>query len=151
MQSDGSGSGVDILLVEDTPEDAELTLHILRQKDLAASVHHVRDGREALDYVFAEGAYAHRSIAQRPRVIFLDLKLPRVSGLEVLQAIRADKRTRAIPVVVLTSSGEQMDIATAYAIGANSYVQKPVSFADLSGAVAQLGDYWTLLNVTPPE
>ena len=140
---------VDILIVEDNPDDVELTLHALRANNLANRVEIVRDGRAALDFVFAEGAYAGRAIEDHPQLILLDLKLPKVPGLDVLRAIKGDPRTRSIPVVILTSSREDKDIIESYDVGVNSYIQKPVSFADLTAAVVQLGLYWVILNVPP--
>jgi CheY-like chemotaxis protein len=135
---------VDILLVEDNKDDADLTLHALRKAKIANQVHLLRDGAEAVDFFFGPaGADA------RPRVILLDLKLPKISGLEVLQRLKADPRTSAIPVVVLTSSREDRDIEEAYKLGVNSYIVKPVDFEGFTQAVASLGLYWLVLN-TPP-
>lgn len=135
-----------ILLIEDNPDDRDLTLRALRRHLVANDIVTVPDGVEALDYLFGEGAYAGRDLSARPRLILLDLKLPKLSGLEVLSRIRADPRTRSLPVVVLTSSSEDQDIAEAYQRGANSYVRKPVVFGDFAEAVRQLGLYWLLLN-----
>ncbi len=135
-----------ILLVEDNPDDRDLTLRVLRRHLLANDVIAVADGVEALDYLFATGAFADRDPSDLPRLVLLDLKLPKVSGLEVLSHIRADPRTRALPVVILTSSAEEQDIAASYDRGANSYVCKPVVFGDFTEAVRQLGLYWLLLN-----
>jgi len=140
---------VEILLVEDNPNDVELTLHVLTRNHLANCVHVVRDGAEALEYVFGTGAYEGRSVNSRPRVILLDLKLPKVDGLEVLRQIRADPRTRTIPVVVLTSSREERDIVESYRLGVNSYIVKPVDFEQFTEAVRNLGFYWLLLNQPP--
>jgi two-component system response regulator len=140
---------VGILIVEDSPDDVELTLHALRENNLANHVEIARDGREALDFVFGTGAHAGRAVEDRPQLILLDLKLPKIPGLEVLRAIKADPRTLSIPVVVLTSSREEQDIIESYGLGVNSYIQKPVSFAELTTAVAQLGLYWMILNVGP--
>jgi len=137
---------VEILLVEDNPHDAELTLRALRERNLSNQLHHVGDGVAALDFLFGTGAYAGRAVERTPRVVLLDLKLPRMSGLEVLRRIRADPRTQNVPVVVLTSSRETPDVAEAYRLGANSYIVKPVEFDRFTEAVASLGLYWTLLN-----
>ncbi|MFA5515178.1 MAG: response regulator [Desulfuromonadales bacterium] len=137
---------IDILLVEDNPQDAELTIRALQKRHLANKLHLAEDGAEALDFIFCRGAHAGRQIDQPPRLILLDLKLPKVDGLEVLRALKADERTRSIPVVVVTSSREDPDIQTAYALGANSYVVKPVDFASFMEAVGHLGFYWLLVN-----
>jgi two-component system response regulator len=140
---------VQILLVEDNPNDLELALHALRKNNLANHIEVVRDGAEALDFIFATGPYAHRNIDNGPKVILLDLKLPKVDGLEVLRKIKGDPRTRRIPVVVLTSSGEERDIVESYALGVNSYITKPVNFEQFTEVVRQLGFYWLLLNQHP--
>jgi CheY-like chemotaxis protein len=140
---------VEILLVEDNPEDAELTMRTLRQRNLANRLHHVEDGAAALDFLFGRGEFAGRDVSTRPKVVLLDLKLPKVGGLEVLRAIKDDPRTRHIPVVVITSSREDRDLAEAYRLGANSYVVKPVDFDQFSEAVGQLGLYWVLINEMP--
>ena len=140
---------VEILLVEDNPSDAELTLRALRKHNLANRVFHVKDGAEALDFIFAHGAYDQRRVEDTPRVIFLDLKLPKVDGIEVLQKIKSDERTRKIPVVVLTSSKEDRDVVESYRLGVNSYIIKPVEFESFIRAVSDLGFYWLLLNQTP--
>jgi two-component system response regulator len=137
---------VEILLVEDNPNDAQLTLHALKRHRLANHLHVVRDGAEALEFLFATGPYAERKRADSPKLVMLDLKLPRVDGIEVLRVIRANPRTRTIPVVVLTSSREERDIAETYDLGANSYIVKPVDFEQFTEAVRQLGLYWLLLN-----
>ncbi len=137
---------VEILLVEDNPRDAELTLRALKKNNLANSVHVVHDGAEALEFVFATGAYEGRSMLQKPKVILLDLKLPKVDGLEVLQRIKSDDRTRVIPVAVLTSSKEDRDLLQCYKLGVNSYIVKPVDFESFVKAVQELGLYWLLLN-----
>lgn len=139
-----------ILLVEDNPRDEELTLRALHKSHVLNPVVVARDGVEALDYLFARGAHAGRDPAALPQVVLLDLKLPRVDGLEVLRALRADPRTRMVPVVVLTSSLEEQDLIRSYSLGANSYVRKPVDFAQFMEAVRQLGLYWLVLNATPP-
>ncbi len=140
---------VEILLVEDNPQDAELTLRALSRHNLANIVVHVPDGKEALDFIFARGAYSHRDPGVCPRVVFLDLKLPKVDGLEVLRAIKGDVRTRTIPVVVLTSSSEERDIVESYQLGVNSYIVKPVDFDKFVDAVHNMGLYWLLLNEPP--
>jgi two-component system response regulator len=138
-----------ILLVEDNPDDEALTLRALRKSNIANEVVVARDGVEALDYLFATGAHEGRHPAAMPQVVLLDLKLPRVDGLEVLRRVRADDRTRFLPVVVLTTSTEQKDIVDSYQLGANSYIRKPVDFVQFSEAVQQLGLYWLLMNVSP--
>ncbi len=139
----------EILLVEDNPHDAELVLRALHKRHLANKVVHVQDGAEALDFLFGSGAYAHRNLSQHPKVVLLDLKMPKVDGLEVLRAIRSSERTRNIPVVVLTSSCQQRDILESYQLGVNSYVVKPLEFDNFSAAVAELGCYWVLVNQPP--
>ncbi len=140
---------VEILLVEDNPNDVELTLHALRKHNIANNVHVVRDGAEALEFIFCTGAYAGRNITERPKVILLDLKLPKVDGHEVLRQIKADPRTRTIPVIVLTSSREDRDVVESYRLGVNSYIRKPVDFEQFTEAVRTLGMYWLLLNEIP--
>ena len=140
---------VDILLVEDNPQDAELTIRALKKHNLANHLFTVEDGAEALDFIFCRGKYATRDNGHSPKVILLDLKLPKVSGLDVLRALKQDEKTRAIPVVVVTSSREDPDIKTAYALGANSYVVKPVDFDAFAEAVSTLGLYWLLVNQPP--
>ena len=137
----------DILLVEDNPDDVELTLHALRRAQVASPVLVARDGAEALEILFGGGSALR---GRRPRIVLLDLKLPRVSGLEVLERIRGEASTRTLPVVVLTSSGEERDVARAYALGANSYVVKPVEFEKFVAAVGEVGTYWLVRN-QPPE
>jgi two-component system response regulator len=142
-------NSVEILLVEDNPNDVELTLRVLKKNNLTNRVHVVRDGAEALEYLFGSGAYAGRDVNHIPKVILLDLKLPKVDGMEVLWRIKADERTRSIPVVVLTSSREERDIVDSYRLGVNSYITKPVDFEQFTEAVRQLGLYWLLLNQPP--
>jgi len=144
-----NGKPVEILLVEDNPDDLALTLRSLRKANLANNIHVARDGAEALDFIFCEGAHADRSPENGPKVILLDLKLPKVDGLEVLQRIKGDPRTKQIPVVVLTSSKEQSDVVKSYELGVNSYVVKPVNFEAFAAAVQELGLYWMLLNQPP--
>jgi len=139
----------EILLVEDNPRDAELALRALQKRRLANKVVHVTDGAEALDFLFGTGSYAGRDASQHPKVVLLDLKMPKVDGLEVLRAIRSSERTKNIPVVVLTSSCEQRDIVESYQLGVNSYVVKPLEFDNFSAAVAELGCYWVLVNQPP--
>ncbi len=140
---------VEILLVEDNLQDAELTIRSLKKHKLANNVFVVEDGAEALDFIFCRGKYGERDIKHPPRVIFLDLKLPLVSGLEVLRAVKQDTSTRSIPVVVLTSSREDPDVKAAYELGANSYVVKPVDFESFTKAIGELGLYWLLINQPP--
>lgn len=139
-----------ILLVEDNPDDAALTRRVLEKHSVANRVVEAHDGVEALDYLFGTGAHAGRDLHQQPQLVLLDLKLPKVDGLEVLRRIRSDPRTRLQPVVILTSSKEEKDIVNGYALGANSYVRKPVDFTEFSEAIRQLGFYWLLFNETPP-
>ena len=140
---------VEILLVEDNPTDAELCIRALKKSNLANKLEWVKDGAQALDFLFAQGEYAGRDINSPPKVILLDLKLPKLNGIEVLKAIKADERTRLIPVVVLTSSKEESDVAKCYALGVNSYISKPVVFGEFSQVVAELGMYWLLVNRPP--
>jgi two-component system response regulator len=140
---------VDILLIEDNPNDVQLTLHAFKKNNLTNHVHVARDGAEALDFLFGKGAYAHRSADNGPGLVLLDLKLPLVDGLEVLRQIKADPRTRQIPVVVLTSSREDRDLLECYQLGVNSYIVKPVDFLQFTQAVWQIGLYWMLLNQSP--
>jgi two-component system response regulator len=140
---------VEILLVEDNPADVKLALHALNKNHLANHVEVVRDGAAALDFIFCTGPYAHRRIDNGPRLVLLDLKLPKVDGLEVLQRVKANERTRKIPVVVLTSSREERDIVESYSLGVNSYIVKPVDFEQFTEAVQKLGFYWLLLNQSP--
>jgi two-component system, response regulator len=142
---------MDILLIEDNPEDVEMTLRAFQKNHIANKIHVVRDGEEALECLFSTGRYAECSPCQNTRLILLDLKLPKVDGLEVLQKCKADPRTRHIPIVVLTSSREERDLAQSYNYGVNSYVVKPVDFSQFSDAIRQLGLYWMLLNQVPEE
>jgi two-component system response regulator len=144
----GADKLVEILLVEDNPSDVQLTLHALARNKLANQIHVVRDGVEALDFLFSTGPYAERT-QRNPRVVLLDLKLPLIDGLEVLRRVKAEPRTRTIPVVVLTSSREERDIVESYQLGVNSYIVKPVDFEQFAEAVRQLGFYWALLNQPP--
>jgi two-component system response regulator len=138
-----------ILLVEDNPADAEMTMDALRQGHLVNKVHWVKDGAEALDFLFGRGA-ASAAETRRLRLVLLDLRLPRVDGLEVLRVLRADERTRRLPVVVLTTSKEEQDVAASYDLGVNSYIRKPVDFAQFVQAIQHLGLYWLVLNEPPP-
>lgn len=142
-------NAVEILIVEDNPQDAELTIRAMRKNNLANNLYVVEDGEEALDFIFCKGKYANRSFAQPPKVIFLDLKLPKISGLEVLQEIKSNPLTKSMPVVMVTSSREDPDIRKAYELGVNSYVVKPVNFEDFLRAMSQIGLYWLLVNEPP--
>lgn len=144
-----SSNAIGILLVEDDPNDMEMTLRALRKANLANHIQVARDGAEALDFIFSEGAHAGRKIEQVPRVVLLDLKLPKVDGFEVLKRIKGDSRTKAIPVVALTSSREHRDVVDCYNLGVNSYIVKPVSFDGFARAVQDVGAYWLLLNELP--
>lgn len=137
---------IEILLVEDNPSDAKLTIRALQKNNLCNNVIHLSDGAEALDFVFGEGKYKERDINNRPKIILLDLKMPKVGGIEVLQRIKGDSRTKMIPVIVMTSSKEDIDISSCYKLGVNSYVVKPVGFENFSKAVVELGLYWMLIN-----
>ncbi len=140
---------IDILLIEDNPQDAELAIRALRRSNITNTLHVVEDGAEALDLIFCRGAHGGRDFSRPPKVVFLDLKLPKMDGLEVLKAIKLDERTRAIPVVVVSSSRENPDIQAAYALGANSYVVKPVGFDAFLEVMSNLGLYWLLVNQLP--
>ncbi len=141
---------LEILLVEDNPADVELMLHALRRERLANRIHVARDGEEALDYLFCRGAYADRRFDLPPRLVLLDLKLPKVDGLDVLAAVKSDSRTRAIPIVILTSSKEESDLVRGYLSGANSYIQKPLDFDQFRDTVRQVGLFWLVVNEPPP-
>jgi two-component system, response regulator len=145
-----SNNEVEMLLVEDDPNDVELTLLALRKHKLANKIHVVRDGEEALDFLFCRGQYVSRPANGVPKVILLDLKLPKVSGLEVLKAVKDDPRTRAVPVVVMTSSREQRDLVEGYRLGVNSYIQKPIDFDHFQEVIRELGYYWLVVNRCPP-
>ena len=141
-------NGVDILLVEDNANDEMLALHAFKRHNIVNEIHVARDGAEALEYIFCTGAYEDRRI-ENPKVILLDLKLPKIDGIEVLRRIRSDPRTRFIPVVILTSSNEERDIVEAYTLGVNSYIVKPVDFEQFNEVARHLGFYWLLLNCQP--
>jgi len=141
----------EILLVEDNSSDAELTLHALKKSKVATEVQWVRDGAEALDFLFGRGPFANRRFDGGPHLVLLDLKLPKIDGLQVLEAVKSDSRTKAIPVIILTSSKEEVDLVKSYKLGVNSYIQKPVNFGEFQDVVQQLGLYWLLLNSKPPD
>jgi CheY-like chemotaxis protein len=141
--------GLEVLLVEDDPDDLELTLHALKEARITNPIQVARDGEEALDYIFSRGSHTGRENT-RPRVILLDLKLPKVDGLQVLRQIKADGRTKGIPVVILTSSSEERDLIEGYRLGANSYIQKPVDFTQFQSTIRELGYYWLVVNQAPP-
>jgi len=140
---------IEILLVEDNPDDVELTLHALRKEKLANNIHVARDGEEALDFLFCNGAHVERSFELPPRLVLLDLKLPKVDGMEVLRRLKSDARTRTIPVVILTSSKEERDLMNGYGLGANSYIQKPVDFDQFRETIKNVGLYWLVINQVP--
>ena len=142
---------VEILLIEDNPHEAQLTIRSFKKSNLANRLLHIDDGAEALDFIFARNKYAGRKVENGPKLILLDLKLPRVGGLEILKAVKKDERTKIIPVIVLTSSKEEQDIVASYKLGVNSYIVKPVNFDSFSKAVIELGMYWMLLNVLPTK
>ena len=139
-----------ILLVEDNPNDVKLTLHALSEENLANAIQVARDGEEALDFLFCRGEFANRSFDHPPRLVLLDIKLPKVDGLEVLRAVKGDPRTKAIPVVVISSSREESDLVKSYKLGVNAYIQKPVEFDAFRRAVKQLGLFWLVVNEPPP-
>jgi CheY-like chemotaxis protein len=140
---------IEILIVEDNPDDAELAIRALQKQHLANQVIHLSDGAEALEFLFGNGRYAGRDITQIPKVILLDLKMPKVNGLEVLERIKAAQHTKTIPVVILTSSAEDPDVKKAYALGANSYIVKPVAFTNFAKIISDLGMYWLVINKVP--
>ena len=140
----------EILFVEDDPKDVKLTLHALSEENLANTMRVARDGEEALDFLFCRGEFASRSFDHPPRLVILDLKLPKVNGLEIVRAVKGDPRTQAIPVVVLTSSNEESDLVKSYKLGANAYIQKPLEFDAFRQAVKQLGLFWLVVNAPPP-
>ncbi|MBW1739925.1 MAG: response regulator [Deltaproteobacteria bacterium] len=140
-----------ILLVEDNPDDEALTIRALKKNNIMNKVVVARDGAEALDYLFGTGAHEGRDTSMMPQVILLDLKLPKVDGLQVLRSLRGDERTKLLPVVVLTSSKEERDLIESYSLGANSYIRKPVDFTQFTEAIGQLGLYWLVLNESPPS
>lgn len=141
---------VQILLVEDNPKDVKLTLHALKSKNLCTSIDVARDGEEALDYLFCRGQHSDRSIDQPPRLILLDLKLPKIDGLDVLREVKGNPLTKSIPVVILTGSSEEKDLVTCYRIGVNAYIQKPVDFDRFTQIVEQVGTFWLGINLFPP-
>ncbi len=143
-------TAIDILLVEDNPDDLELALFALQKNNFANEVHVARDGEEALDFLFCRNAHGSRKFDSPPRVVLLDLKLPKVDGLEVLRALKADERTKGVPVVVMTSSKEQRDMVEGYKLGVNSYIQKPIDFTEFQEIIKQLGYYWLVINQAPP-
>ena len=141
-----AGKDVEILIVEDNPDHADLILRVLKKRNLANRILVARDGREALDFIFGNGVHAGRQVDERPKLILLDLKLPKVDGMEVLKKVKSDERTKVIPIVILTSSQEEWDVSESYKLGVNSYIVKPVTFENFSDAVSELGLYWMLLN-----
>jgi two-component system response regulator len=141
-----TANNIEILLVEDNPRDVEMTLRALKKRNLTNHVHVAKDGAEALDFLFATGAYADRNMKQPPKIVLLDLKLPMVSGLEVLRKLKSDERTRTIPVAVLTSSQEEKDMVESYKLGVNSYIVKPVDFDKFVESIGEIGLYWLLVN-----
>jgi len=149
MENKISMNEVDVLMVEDSPNDAELIAHALSKINIANKIFWIKDGEEALEFIFRTGRYASRDESTQLKVILLDLKLPKVNGLEVVAKIKADERTKTIPVVIVTSSQEDKDLKTAYALGVNSYIVKPVNFAGFAQAIKNLGFYWLLLNQPP--
>lgn len=142
---------VDLLLVEDNVNDAELTIRHLKKNNMANNLFHVKDGEEALEFIFSTGRFAGQGSLMQPKIVLLDIQMPKVNGIEVLQKIKEDPRTRSIPVVILTSSKEDPDIQRCYALGANSYIVKPVNFESFAEAIKNLGFYWILLNQPPSD
>jgi two-component system response regulator len=142
-------SELEILLVEDNAGDAEMTIRALKKQNISNNIVHLKDGAEALDFIFGTGKYENRNIDQKPKMILLDLKMPKVNGIEVLKTLKSDERTRKIPIIVLTSSNEDPDIKVCYELGVNSYIVKPVGFENFSSAITNLGTYWLLLNQPP--
>jgi CheY-like chemotaxis protein len=141
---------VEILLVDDSPEDVELSIRALRRHNLSNRIQVAEDGAEALDFLFCRGQHANRTFAHPPKLVLLDLKLPRIDGLEVLRTVRSDERTKAIPIVILTSSREQRDLVEGYNLGVSAYIQKPVEFDKFADTIRQIGMFWLLLNQPPP-
>jgi two-component system, response regulator len=142
---------IEILLVEDNDNDVELTLRALAKHSVANKIHVVRDGEEALDFLFCRGAFSGRTFDEKPKMVLLDLKLPKIDGLGVLRAVKSDPRTKAMPVVVMTSSTQQRDMVESYQLGVNSYIQKPINFAEFQEVIRQLGYYWLAVNQPPPS
>jgi two-component system, response regulator len=146
-----SDTGVEILLVEDNPKDLKLAMHALSNRKLANQIEIARDGEEALDYLFCRGRFVDRSFAHPPRLVLLDLKLPKIDGLDVLRALKNDPRTQSIPVVILTASNEERDVVEGYKLGVNAYIQKPVDFDQFQQIVEQVGLFWLVVNEPPPR
>src|ERR1700687_5874764 len=144
-----NSDALDIVLVEDSQEDVDLALHTLRLEKLANHIFVARDGEEALDFIFCRGEFAHRSFEHPPKLVLLDLKLPKVDGMEVLKQVKSDPRTKTIPIVIMTSSKEERDLVASYDLGANSYIQKPVDFAQFRETVKTIGLYWLVINQPP--
>jgi CheY-like chemotaxis protein len=140
---------IEILLVEDNSSDAEMTIRALKKNNISNNIVHLKDGAEAIDFIFGTGQFENRDIHKQPKIILLDLKMPKVNGLEVLQTLKGDDRTKSIPIIMLTSSREDPDIKTCYSLGANSYIVKPVGFDNFTKAITDLGMYWLLLNQPP--
>ena len=140
---------IEIILVEDSVDDANLVIRSLKKNNLCNSIIHLQDGAEALDFMFAKGIYSERKIEDKPKLVLLDLKMPKVDGLQVLQALKSDERTKSIPVVIMTSSREDKDLVESYKLGVNGYVVKPVAFDNFAKAVAELGIFWLMINQSP--